>query len=174
MDVMNLFTNFEGRIGRQSWWIGTIIMIVASLVLYFILAAVFGIGMMSMDPQKMMEPGFMESYLRKASILQVVMLVILFYPVTALMSKRLNDRDRPSWMKWLFWAPSVLSALIGVAGLGYTTTDMGNGVMMPTPSTLMTLLGFLAMAVGIWALVELGILKGTDGPNQHGPDPLVR
>lgn len=173
MDFMNLFTNFNGRIGRQSWWIGTIIMIVVSFILYFILAAIFGAGMMGMDPQKMMEPGFMESYIRKASIMQIVMLAILGYPVTALMSKRLNDRDRPGWMKWVFWAPTVLSALLGIAGLGYTSTDVGGGVMMPMPSTLMTLLGFLSMAVGIWALVELGILKGTDGPNQHGPDPAA-
>ncbi len=26
---------------------------------------------------------------------------------------------------------------------------------------------------GIWILVELGILKGTDGPNKYGPDPLA-
>ena len=33
---------------------------------------------------------------------------------------------------------------------------------------------FLAMlAVGIWALVELGCLRGTVGPNRHGPDPLA-
>jgi uncharacterized membrane protein YhaH (DUF805 family) len=30
----------------------------------------------------------------------------------------------------------------------------------------------LSFAIGIWALIELGILKGTTGPNQHGPDPL--
>lgn len=27
--------------------------------------------------------------------------------------------------------------------------------------------------IGFWALVELGFLKGTDGPNRFGPDPLV-
>ena len=25
----------------------------------------------------------------------------------------------------------------------------------------------------IWALIELGFLKGTDGPNRFGPDPLT-
>jgi uncharacterized membrane protein YhaH (DUF805 family) len=25
----------------------------------------------------------------------------------------------------------------------------------------------------IWALIELGFLLGTDGPNQYGPDPLA-
>ena len=26
---------------------------------------------------------------------------------------------------------------------------------------------------GLWLLIELGFLKGTDGPNQYGPDPLA-
>jgi uncharacterized membrane protein YhaH (DUF805 family) len=26
---------------------------------------------------------------------------------------------------------------------------------------------------GIWMLIELGFLRGTDGPNRFGPDPIV-
>jgi uncharacterized membrane protein YhaH (DUF805 family) len=35
------------------------------------------------------------------------------------------------------------------------------------------ILQLASLAVSIWALVELGFLRGTSGPNQHGPDPLV-
>jgi len=35
-----------------------------------------------------------------------------------------------------------------------------------------TLIIFIPLIGGIWALVELGFLKGTPGPNQYGPDPL--
>jgi uncharacterized membrane protein YhaH (DUF805 family) len=28
-------------------------------------------------------------------------------------------------------------------------------------------------AISIWALVELGFLRGTSGPNDYGPDPLA-
>jgi uncharacterized membrane protein YhaH (DUF805 family) len=173
---MNLetFTNMNGRIGRQTWWLGTIVMLVVGIILYFILSAVMGTGMAAMmDPQKMLEPGFMESYMRSAAWQQLVSLVLLGYPVTALMSKRLNDRDRPSWLKWLFWAPTVLSTLLGVAGMGYTMTDAGGGLMMPTPSTLMTIVTILSVIIGLWALVELGFLRGTQGDNQHGKDPVA-
>ena len=34
------------------------------------------------------------------------------------------------------------------------------------------LFGIATLVVGIWSLVELGCLRGTVGPNQHGPDPL--
>jgi uncharacterized membrane protein YhaH (DUF805 family) len=29
------------------------------------------------------------------------------------------------------------------------------------------------MGVGLWFLIELGILKGTPGPNRFGGDPLA-
>jgi uncharacterized membrane protein YhaH (DUF805 family) len=45
--------------------------------------------------------------------------------------------------------------------------------MMPQPSGLSMLVGLVSLAIAIWALVELGFLRGTDGPNQHGPDPLA-
>jgi uncharacterized membrane protein YhaH (DUF805 family) len=172
---MNLetFTRFDGRIGRQTYWLGIIVILVIAIILYFILSAILGTGMSAMmDPQKMAEPGFMEGVMRSAAIQQLITLAILFYPATALMSKRLNDRDRPSWMKWVFWVPTVISTLLGLAGLGYTMTDAGNGLMMPQPTTLMMIISILSIVVGLWALVELGFLRGTDGPNQHGADPV--
>ncbi|MFT6862889.1 MAG: uncharacterized membrane protein YhaH (DUF805 family), partial [Akkermansiaceae bacterium] len=38
----------------------------------------------------------------------------------------------------------------------------------------MILVNFIPLVGGIWALVECGFLSGTPGPNQYGPDPLVR
>ena len=34
------------------------------------------------------------------------------------------------------------------------------------------IIGALSLALGIWALIWLGCLRGTVGPNQYGPDPL--
>jgi len=36
-----------------------------------------------------------------------------------------------------------------------------------------TLIGLVPIIGGIWLLVELGILEGTRGANQYGPDPLA-
>ena len=35
-----------------------------------------------------------------------------------------------------------------------------------------SLIMFIPIAGIIWFIVELGILRGTDGPNKYGPDPL--
>jgi uncharacterized membrane protein YhaH (DUF805 family) len=173
---MNLenFTRFDGRHGRQSWWLGTIVMLVIAIILYFILSAVMGTGLSAMtNPEELLKPGVMESYMRSTSIQQLITLVLLGYPVTALMSRRLNDRDRPGWLKWLFWVPTVIATILGLTGMAYTVTDVGNGIMLPTPSMLMTIVSLLSLAMGVWALIELGFLRGSDGPNQHGPDPIA-
>jgi hypothetical protein len=35
-------------------------------------------------------------------------------------------------------------------------------------------LGLASFVISIWALVELGSLRGAVGPNRYGPDPLQR
>jgi len=35
-------------------------------------------------------------------------------------------------------------------------------------------LSFACLAAFLWAVIELGIMKGTEGPNQHGSDPLAK
>jgi uncharacterized membrane protein YhaH (DUF805 family) len=94
MDWKNLFLSFEGRINRQPYWLGTIALLVGAFVVYFILQIFMG-GSMFGDPTKMLEPGFMEGYMKTVSWRQLIMLAIIGYPATALMVKRLNDRDRP-------------------------------------------------------------------------------
>jgi uncharacterized membrane protein YhaH (DUF805 family) len=68
--------------------------------------------------------------------------------------KRLHDREKSGWWLLLFMlAPSVLTALGHMIGLGIVFS-----------------LG--ALAISIWAFVELGCLRGTVGSNQYGPDPI--
>ena len=69
--------------------------------------------------------------------------------------KRLHDRDKSGW--WLLAFYLVPALLDGV------------GRTMNSP----VIFGLASLAVSIWAIVELGFLRGTTGPNQYGPDPLV-
>src|SRR5262249_14942364 len=147
---------FTGRINRAKWWLGSIILAVVSLILYFILAAIFGVS----------DPTQMAANMRTIWIIQLILIVIIRYPTTALMMKRLNDRDRPNYFAYVFWAPTILLILGGLAGLTMTTMDV-EGTVVPTLSALGLVLTLASLAIGIWALVELGILKGTDGPNQY-------
>jgi uncharacterized membrane protein YhaH (DUF805 family) len=88
--------------------------------------------------------------------------VVIYIPMIisgiAVGTKRLHDRDKSAW--WLlgfFVLPSVLSA--AAAGL--------------QGSTFAVILSIASFAISIWAVVELGFLRGTSGSNQYGPDPLA-
>jgi uncharacterized membrane protein YhaH (DUF805 family) len=157
---MSMFTGFEGRINRAKWWLGTIILVIAGVILWWIIARIFGASMMPADPASA----------RTLAVVQLITFVILVYPWLSLITKRLNDRDRPQWYAYVFLAPSVLGILLGLLGLTIGAPDATTGAV--TPTSLGWILNLLTIAVGIWMLVELGILKGTTGPNQHGPDPL--
>ena len=89
--------------------------------------------------------------------LAVSLVVIAFAMALALGVKRLHDRNKSAW--WLL----IFSGLPIVFEVANATVNRGE------PSFLLTLLG---AALSIWALVELGILRGTNGSNQFGPDPL--
>ena len=69
--------------------------------------------------------------------------------------RRLHDRDKSGWWLLVFYlAPGLLNGIGHQAGLG--------GVIFSLAS----------FAISIWAFVELGCLRGTEGPNTYGPDPL--
>jgi uncharacterized membrane protein YhaH (DUF805 family) len=76
---------------------------------------------------------------------------------------RLHDRDKSGWWLVLFYfGPSILTA----AGRGVLGGGIGSGVI----ALILDLAGF---AIAIWAIVELGFLRGTAGANRFGPDPLA-
>lgn len=78
-------------------------------------------------------------------------------------------------MPWLaiFMVPGVLYSLAYALGIGFDTMEF-QGQMIPVPNTLGTILGAAAAIVGLWALVEMGFLKGTNGANQFGEDPVAQ
>ena len=74
--------------------------------------------------------------------------------------RRLHDRDKSGWWAVLFYvAPALLSGLGAALG-----SSLGLGA---------SIFSLASFAISIWAFVELGCLRGTQGPNQYGPDPLA-
>jgi len=74
--------------------------------------------------------------------------------------KRLHDRDKSAWWLAVFYLVPLAINLIAIYVLG------DNG-------TLNLILMVVSFAINIWAIVELGLLRGTIGGNQYGGDPLA-
>jgi uncharacterized membrane protein YhaH (DUF805 family) len=161
MDLSHILFSFEGRINRAKWWLAGILLAVAAIILTFLAYAVLGLSLMT------------AAMTTTGSLVTIVITALIAYPATALMLKRLNDRDRPSWLVAVFWAPTVVMLIAQLFGLTMTVEDIA-GIPTPQPTALGWVINLASLAIGIWALIELGILRGTEGPNRHGPDPLAK
>jgi uncharacterized membrane protein YhaH (DUF805 family) len=83
----------------------------------------------------------------------------------ALAAKRLQDRNRSGW--WLL-APTV-TLLIAIAFAFVTLPEHQREPW----NTIGIILVFATVALGLWLVLEIGFLRGTQGPNLFGSDPLA-
>jgi uncharacterized membrane protein YhaH (DUF805 family) len=145
MDFKYLFTSFDGRINRAKYWAGIVILAIISIVLGFIIGAVFGSSILG-------------------AILVTLVTLALFYPGYAVAAKRFQDRDKPGVTALYGLVPVLIASLLQAFGLTGTPNN---------PNALGWICNLITMGVGLWFLIELGILKGTPGPNRFGGDPLA-
>lgn len=144
-DVNHLYLTTEGRIGRRDFWIGVIALVVVSLVIGVVLGLIFG----------------WISFATRA--INFIVQLALAYPGYALMAKRFQDRGKPGTYAAVIIGINILYALLSLIGLTGTPVEV---------NLFGQLYGVVMLAIGIWVLVELGILRGTVGENAYGPDPL--
>ncbi|MCK9517010.1 MAG: DUF805 domain-containing protein [Ottowia sp.] len=155
MNFKYLYTSFDGRINRKPFWLGAIGLFVVGLVLSLVVVGPLTAVSVSLG-----------------KILSLLLSLILLYPGIALCIKRLHDRDKPVGLVWVFIAPGLVYQVADLLGLATRTMSV-QGQVVPVPTVIGTVLGLVSLVVGIWALITLGIRKGTAGPNPHGPDPLA-
>ena len=153
------FTGFDGRLNRQPWWIGVVVLIVVGFILSWILGLIFGTGMM-IDPTIATDPAAVSAYLQKAGWVGVITSVVLAYPYLAITVKRRHDRDNNGYDAMGLIALSILWNLLTALGVVSSLSGVGQAVSV--------IIGIYA----IYILVVTGFLKGTAGPNTYGPDPL--
>jgi uncharacterized membrane protein YhaH (DUF805 family) len=90
-----------------------------------------------------------------AIVVGFILYIPMLWIALAVGAKRLHDRNKSGWWMLLFYiAPGILQTTAEYVG------DMG------------FVLNIIGTALGIWGLIELGLLRGTEGANQYGPDPL--
>lgn len=153
MTLRQLFFSFSGRIGRMQWWLALIVIVVS------LFAGAFLIGVLSalIGEAQNGQVGAVGSVL-------LIGLVIAFYvSLAAIGVKRLHDREKSGWWIAVYLGINVLSAL---AVQGQMTGTMQG------PTVIGIIAGVVNLVVFVWFVIWLGFLKGTQGPNQYGPDPL--
>lgn len=154
MNFRDLYTSFDGRINRKPFWLGIIGLIVASIIITVVV--VLPLSALSKT---------------LGNVLGLLISLAFLYPGCALGIKRLHDRGKSGTLMAVFVAPGLVYQIADLLGLATRQAAL-NGQTFPVPTALGSALGLLSLAVGIWALVTLGLRKGTAGANAWGPDPL--
>ena len=152
----DIFFGFRGRINRKIYWAGSVLVGLAGF-LFAALLAYLATG----NP---FAPEVWERPADKAGIWAPVWLAyfgFLVWPSTALAVKRLHDRNRPVWIWYAYYA---LALAISLVPLRPSLESEAN----PASGFLAAPLAFLAGYI----FFELGVFRGTPGPNAHGDDPL--
>jgi uncharacterized membrane protein YhaH (DUF805 family) len=145
MDFKYLFTSFDGRINRAKWWAGIVILGIINIVLGFIVLQIFGMGFFG-------------------RLLSFVIFIALLYFSYAVSAKRFQDRDKPGIMAAYGMGALLLTSLLATLGLTGTQQEL---------SAIGWVCTLINLGVLLWFVIELGILKGTPGPNRFGGDPLA-
>jgi len=143
MNWGQLFFKFDGRVNRARFWIAALIFTVINVALAIL--------------------GYLTDQSGIFQALNGMLSIVILISSIAVGAKRLHDRNKSAWYLLLFYfLPGVLAAA-GVL-IGEFVED----------STIMaTVLTLLAVALMVWAFVELGCLRGTVGANPYGPDPVA-
>ncbi|MGB6537645.1 MAG: DUF805 domain-containing protein [Xanthobacteraceae bacterium] len=116
VDWRHLLDSFEGRIGRQTFWIAMLAVGVANFLACYVAQQIQG------------------------DQLNAIVDLAFTYPEFAIAAKRGNDRDLPLWLIGIFFAASVLLDLVMVLGWGGTDDEPSTAsLVLAVPFTVLGL-----------------------------------
>ena len=149
MKLQKILFSFDGRIGRRTYWLAIIALIAA--------VQLVTIGPFLLDNEMVAVMLIVTS--------QFIWLLSL-WPILAVGSKRLHDRNKNGWWLLVFW---LLPFALVVGGFSIALFDDPRTGRSGDFSTGVILV-LASLPPALWGIVELGILPGTMGPNRYGAD----
>lgn len=164
MNWVWLLFSFKGRIQRMYWWLANIVVTIVVTAAGAIIEAVArsqGMGEINVETNEFEPTGLLGLLL---GIIGLVNLWIIY----ALGAKRLHDRDRTGW--WLAAPLLGLGVAIMFASMALSLPEGGREPW----NTLGVFAFFGIVGTVLWLFLEIGFLRGTEGPNRFGPDPIPR
>ena len=162
MNWTDLLFSFKGRTQRLYFWLTSLaVAVIAGMVsstLEF-MAKSTGSGVVNPDTNAFEPTG---PFAVGIFLIAIANMWISF----ALSVKRLHDRDRTGW--WLVVQTAVIVVAIILVVIGLAVPEGKNTPVYVVAGAV----GAVAIAITFWLFIEIGFLRGTQGPNRHGPDPL--
>ena len=162
MTLTQLLFSFKGRINRKPWWLASLgAGFTASLLSAILEALARSSGETIVNPvTHQFEPTGIFGL--AISLIALANAWIAF----ALSAKRLHDRDRTGW--WLLWQLLVILLAVFLTVVAFAVPKEQGAVWYALAGAAV----LVAFIISVWLFVQIGFLRGTQGPNRFGPDPL--
>ena len=143
--VGRLFS-FAGRAGRLAYW--RVQLVGLAIIVFFwcvglVLASTLQVGALGA--------------ISLSGVLPAMAMVV------AVMVRRLHDRGKSAWWLLVFYA---IPYACDVAVLWSAAPQAGSALMR-------LVLSLVGLALTLWGFIELGFIRGENGPNRYGPDPYA-
>jgi len=150
--MIYILLSTEGRIGRRQFWMGMLALLAAFFLIFFVALLLIN--------------------LKVAPMALIASCVVMFlYSNYCLFVKRLHDRGRNGRLFILYLALECLLVFVVP-----TEISDPNGIVDHGSDLLFWVVQFVKLGLfllSLYFLVICGVLKGTDGPNHYGHDPLA-
>jgi uncharacterized membrane protein YhaH (DUF805 family) len=145
MSLFNLLFSFKGRITCSQYWFAALLQGIGVVVLGGYLALIGTI--FPKDFVDRLQPGSKEIAALAPLLLPILFLLIaMIWSSASIYTKRLHDRNKGAIWLSAIYAPAALTLV----------------------NPLFIVFGVIS---GLWAFIELGCMRGTDGPNRFdGPE----
>lgn len=167
MSIADKLFSFQGRLRRRDWWLFAILLTVANMVLAAIGMAVVGGSLMPFMMGARATAFDYGGWLAQRLEVQAVVSLLLLWPSLAVSVKRLHDRDRSGW-----WLALIYGLIWAQQGLTFMRHSAGVDAFGLANLGFPALVLFLGMViVGLWLLIELGLLDGSAEENRYGRSP---
>ncbi|MCH9806466.1 MAG: DUF805 domain-containing protein [Alphaproteobacteria bacterium] len=173
--MRDLLFGLEGRIPRKTYWLAFLALLAAFLLLQQLATLVLGRSISPDDPNSLIA----WDHPRKWAGLFISSLFL--WSTFAINTKRLHDRNKSGWWIGVNYAAvlcAVAAFVFFAAGLDFSATDLANEIAGADRFRLYAFWGAMALSpfvliYSIYLIVHLWFLKGTEGPNKYGNDPLA-
>lgn len=95
-----------------------------------------------------------------AHLLLPLFLIVVLIPDLAITAKRWHDRNKSNW--WLLMNVPLIA--------GRLSAPASDPSQLTQATTLQLIVSIVALICGAWIFIECGLLKGSQGDNQYGPE----
>jgi uncharacterized membrane protein YhaH (DUF805 family) len=153
---LSLLFNTSGRLSRRQFWLAHLFILGATIAFSVIAGLIIGIvsSLPGLAPLADWGPTVIGGAVALTALSAEMIVAI----------RRMHDRDASG-----LWVVGVVFVAI-IANLVIGGQLLASGANPVTPLTLG--LSAFTLIMGGWMLFELGFLRGTDGANRFGTDPL--